>query len=811
MRIGFAAERMLTGFGVDLCIDQLATGLTRRGHDVTVYCSVADEVYRNRPYRIQRAPVHATDLMPVMDRRGAIWSELVDSEVDVVEVHAFPFFSMLPRLRIPSVAVDHGVSLTSGMSLWRRANFGYVSWMLYNRYLPKATRIVTISDFLRRQMPARVRLRAEVIGWGSDHYWRPVPGQEALAYRRSKGISDDTVLALYVGRLNHTGQPYKGVAELLGHIRALQGEGLPAGLLCVGFGSREDAAAIRDAGGVAVLTAPAEEMPLAYSAADLFVTCSHWEGFGLPLLEAQRFGRPSVAYAVGAHPEIAVAGETAALVDRPERFREEWRSLVLDPGRRESMGSAAMRHAEGFSWERAVDEHEAVLQAAVPAARVAAMPAPAAEEDGVAPLVSVVVLTYQPERPHLEACLDSVLASEHPRVEVVLVDNGSANGVARELAAGRPGVKFVQMGRNAGFSAGINRGVLESTGSLVFILNPDAHVEPDTIGLLVDAARRRPEAIGFAPKMVFAHDPDLIDAVGTGIDPLGAAFNRGIGQLDIGQYDMEEPVAGCCFGAALIRRQAFHPARVGPLDEAYFLYYEDIDWCLRATLRGEDLWTVPAARVHHIHSATARNAAYAFKYRLIQRNLLYTVFKNFERRHAMHVYGKLSRRHLRNVLLGGFRGQSLRILAEAWLGVFRYWNVRLGEQKRRTRADVDAIKLGVGEASFFDPVEYAPIYQLETLHAMLRRLWTITADERWRRALAYVEAALNSPLRYRPVELRERLDKVAGPLPKPVLRFFEELQHDPGMILPPRRSAAAEAAAAGPLEASPEAEQARTS
>jgi GT2 family glycosyltransferase/glycosyltransferase involved in cell wall biosynthesis len=810
MRIGFAAERMLTGFGVDLCIDQLATGLSRRGHDVTVYCSVADDTYRDRPYRIQRAPVHATDVMPVMDRRGAIWSELVDSEVDVVEIHAFPFFSMLPRLRIPSIAVDHGVSLTAGMSLWRRANFGYVSWTLYNRYLPRATRVVTISDFLRRQMPAPIRRRAEVIRWGSDHYWRPVPQQESLAYRRGKGFSDDTVLALYVGRLNHAGQPYKGVAELLGHFRALQGEGLPAGLLCIGFGSQEDAGAIQDAGGVAVLTAPPEDMPLAYSAADLFVTCSHWEGFGLPLIEAQRFGRPSVAYAVGAHPEIAVAGETSALVDGPERFREEWRSLILDAGRRESMGRAAIRHAEGFSWERAVDEHEAVLQSAVPAPRVAAMPAPEADK-GQPPLVSVVVLTYQPERPHLEACLDSVLASGYPRVEVVLVDNGSPSGVAGEMAAERPGIRFVQMGRNAGFSAGINRGVQESTGSLVLVLNPDARVEPDTIGLLVDAARRRPEAVGFAPKMVFAHDPDVIDAVGTGIDALGAAFNRGIGQLDIGQYDMEEPVSGCCFGAALIRRPAFHPARVGLLDEAYFLYYEDIDWCLRATLRGEDFWTVPAARVHHVHSATARYAAYAFKYRLIQRNLLYTVFKNFERRRALHVYGKLSRGHLRNVLRGRFRRQSLRVLAEAWLGVFRYWGTRLDEQKRRTRADVDAIKLGMGEQSFFDPVGYTPIYQLDTLHAMLRRLWTITADERWRRALAYIEAAMNSPLRYRPVELQERLDKVAGPLPKPVLRFFEELQRDPGMILPPRRSAAAEAAAASPLEASPEAEQARTS
>ena len=787
MNIGLITERMLTGFGVDLCVDQLATGLVHRGHDVTVYCSVADRTYQDRPYRLRVTPVRATKLFPLMDRRGRSWARLFDHEgLDAVEVHSFPFFSAIPRLSTPVVAVDHGVSSTMGMPLWLRADFAYVHWTLYRRHLPRATRLVTISEFLRRQMPRRLAERAAVVPWGSEHYWRPIDPEQALAYRRSRGIADDQVLALYVGRLNHQGQPYKGVAELLQHHRALREEGLPVGLLCIGYGNQEDAHVIAAAGGVAVLSAPAAEMALAYSAADLFVTCSRWEGFGLPLLEAQRFGRPAVAYAVGAHPEIAVAGETAALVSSPEQFRDAWRALVVDPERRQAMGAAAVRHAASYTWGRAVEAHERLLieAASVRPRRRLWTSSASTLQDEARPLVSVIVLTYEPEPEHLAACLDSVLASDYPRIELLVLDNGSHNGVAERLAAERHGIRFIQIGHNSGFSAGINRGIQEAKGELVFVLNPDAQVEPRTIGLLVDAVRRHPRAIGFAPKMVFAHDPELIDAIGTAIDPMGAAFNRGIGQVDIGQYDLEEPVMGCCFGAALLRREAFEPSRVGPLDEAYFMYYEDVDWCLRATLQGEDFWSVPQARVHHVHSATTRAQAYGFKYRLIQRNLFYTVFKNFEKRRTIKVFVLRSRWLLANVLRGPYRKESLRVLWEGWMGALRYWNARTLQQKRRTRADVDAFKLGHGELSFFDPVAYRPTYTWDTFVAMLKRLYAVTGEDRWGRAVGYLDVALETPLRFRPREVQQRLAEIAGPLPEPLQRFLCTLERQPGMLLP---------------------------
>jgi GT2 family glycosyltransferase len=398
------------------------------------------------------------------------------------------------------------------------------------------------------------------------------------------------------------------------------------------------------------------------------------------------------------------------------------------------------------------------------------------------PVVSAVVLTYQPAGDELCTCLDSLLASDYPALEVLLVDNNSSNGVAAELAAERPAVRFVPLEHNTGFSGGINRGVAESTGSLVFLLNPDAQVEKSTVSLLVDAARRRPGAVGFAPKMLFADDREVIDAVGTAIDVAGAAFNVAIGQLDMGQYDLEEPVMGCCFGAALIRRDAFEPERVGPLDDSFFLYYEDVDWCLRATLLGRDFWSTPEARVYHVHSATSREQAYAFKYRLIQRNLFFTVFKNFERRRMLRIFATRTVWHLRNIVTGQLRGTSVRVLWETWTGVFRYWRPRRAMQRRRLRSDVDAFKLGLGEKASFDPVRYTPIYSWETLLAMVKRMWVTTGEEQWWRAHLYLEAVSQTPSRYRPSEVCERLVEVSGSLPAPLLRFFRELEKQPGMI-----------------------------
>jgi hypothetical protein len=116
----------------------------------------------------------------------------------------------------------------------------------------------------------------------------------------------------------------------------------------------------------------------------------------------------------------------------------------------------------------------------------------------------------------------------------------------------------------------------------------------------------------------------VIDNVGAAAHATGFICNRGIGEIDIGQYDRlgVHPVAGLCFAAALLRRNVFET--VGLLESSYFMYAEDSEWCLRAKAYGFTFLAVPQAEVLHDHSLSTRRQAGDVKHWLISRNTLLT-------------------------------------------------------------------------------------------------------------------------------------------------------------------------------------------
>src|SRR5581483_904049 len=154
MRIAFVHARMLLGWGVDVTIDALATELGARGHDVTVYTPLADGEYADRPYEIVMIPTTPRHSYPRFERNGGVWAGFVDAnEHDIVCVTAFPYFSLLPKLRTPAIAVDYGDVPTDGMTLKMRTNYAYAKIRQQRVSFPKARAIVTISDFVRASLP----------------------------------------------------------------------------------------------------------------------------------------------------------------------------------------------------------------------------------------------------------------------------------------------------------------------------------------------------------------------------------------------------------------------------------------------------------------------------------------------------------------------------------------------------------------------------------------------------------------------------------------------------------------------------------
>ena len=398
--------------------------------------------------------------------------------------------------------------------------------------------------------------------------------------------------------------------------------------------------------------------------------------------------------------------------------------------------------------------------------------------------VSVVIVTYEPDRNVLLRCLNSVAQSEYPPSELIVVDNASRNvdlefeltSWTAQQAPGPVRVILIPQPRNIGYAAATNRGVLSASGQFVLLLNPDARLESDTLLRLVQASRRRPNAHGFAPKILLESQAPIVDSVGLDLLRDGRGSQRGLGQPDIGQFDDEEPTPGLCFATALVRRRLFSKAEVGLLDERYFMFYEDVDWSVRARLLGYAFWTTPSARVHHIHSATTRHLGSGFKTRLIQRNLMWTVAKSAERRRVVPVLLLRSVVNSLRVIRGSDRGANARALVEAWAGMPLMIPCRRRLQRRRVLGDHTALAKRA-EPTFFDARTHAPVPSIRMLVATLTRLSVIAPDRRLERGLFRIAAAAATPLGRDPARMAQIVRDegiVAGPGLEWLLAQLEE-------------------------------------
>ncbi|MEJ2185766.1 MAG: glycosyltransferase [Gemmatimonadota bacterium] len=222
----------------------------------------------------------------------------------------------------------------------------------------------------------------------------------------------------------------------------------------------------------------------------------------------------------------------------------------------------------------------------------------------------------------LPRVLDSLRDQAFSDFETVVVDNGSDDHSLELLAAKYPDVRVVALPRNEGFAAAVNAGIAASRAELVALLNNDAVARPGWLKALVAAADTHPEAGSFASRMLDLKDPRRIDSAG---DQLGIfPSNCGRGEPDGEAFDRPAYVLSACAGAAAYRRTALND--VGPFEERFFAYMEDVDWGVRAQLRGHDCLYVPGAIVLHEGSATSDRIPDR-RFFLLMRNSLLVFFQ----------------------------------------------------------------------------------------------------------------------------------------------------------------------------------------
>lgn len=228
--------------------------------------------------------------------------------------------------------------------------------------------------------------------------------------------------------------------------------------------------------------------------------------------------------------------------------------------------------------------------------------------------LSIVIISWN-VRELLRLCLDSIQESlrgekgEGLLVETIIFDNGSTDGSADMVREDFPRVHLMESEVNLGFTKGNNLAIGQSEGRYILLLNPDTEVVGDALGTMVAYMEAHPRVGALGPQLL---NPDgTTQSSRRRFPTLATAFLESTvlqpwfqGSRILKRYylldrpdDEIQPVDWAVGAALLIRREALH--QVGLLDEEFFMYSEELDWCYRLKAQGWEVVYLPTAQVVH--------------------------------------------------------------------------------------------------------------------------------------------------------------------------------------------------------------------
>jgi GT2 family glycosyltransferase len=239
------------------------------------------------------------------------------------------------------------------------------------------------------------------------------------------------------------------------------------------------------------------------------------------------------------------------------------------------------------------------------------------------PRVAVVILNWR--RPELTATsLESLARSDYPAWSAIVIDNGSGDNSVALLRERFPNATVLENGRNLGFAAGNNSGIVHAMATgfdYVLLLNDDTEVAPDLIRTLVEVAESDPRIGMIGPKILYADPPNVIWSAGGTVSRLGVSRHLRVDEVDAGEDGTVVDVDYATGCAVLVRRRVVE--QVGALDERFYMYYEETEWCARARRAGFRVVYAPRARVWHKIAPNARSGAPFYHYLMTRNRLLY--------------------------------------------------------------------------------------------------------------------------------------------------------------------------------------------
>jgi len=235
--------------------------------------------------------------------------------------------------------------------------------------------------------------------------------------------------------------------------------------------------------------------------------------------------------------------------------------------------------------------------------------------------VGIVILNWNREKETIQ-CLNSVdnLLVKNFESKIFLVDNGSKSEDIRNLKRyikqkkGKNEIILIENGKNLGFCGGNNVGIqkaLDQACDFILILNNDTFVDPQLIVQLIEASKNKSDGGIFSPLIYFSPGYEfhknlyknsqlgkVIWYAGGEIDWKNVyGINRGVDEVDIGQYNKIEEIDFATGACMFVRSEVFR--RIGAFDDKYFMYLEDVDFSCRAKKANWKVFFIPTARIWH--------------------------------------------------------------------------------------------------------------------------------------------------------------------------------------------------------------------
>jgi GT2 family glycosyltransferase len=209
-------------------------------------------------------------------------------------------------------------------------------------------------------------------------------------------------------------------------------------------------------------------------------------------------------------------------------------------------------------------------------------------------------------------------------VELILVDNCSTEDHGDSFKSEYEGLIYIRAESNLGFAGGNNLAIQRAKGDYLLFLNNDTEISENLVSVLTQELDANSSIGIISPLIVYYHNPDVIQYAGFTEMNYITCRNNEIGHLDknLGQYDEVSVETSFCHGAAMMCRASDIDA-IGMMDENYFLYYEELDWCEKFKRAGKKIWFTGKTKIYHKESISVGKESPTKTYFMTRNRILY--------------------------------------------------------------------------------------------------------------------------------------------------------------------------------------------